>query len=50
MDNAAIEPLVTVLKNVANPKLEFDMSGSAFKVKPYLQHSQTEFDSCLFSR
>ena len=31
-DNPAIEPLVAVLKNVANPEDKFDMGGSTFMV------------------
>merc|ERR1711888_344498 len=31
-DNAAIEPLVDVLKNVENPDDKFDMKGSAFMI------------------
>jgi len=31
-DNPAIEPLVAVLKNVANPEDKFDMAGSTFMI------------------
>eukprot|EP00091_Calanus_sinicus_P016299 TRINITY_DN355_c0_g1_i4.p1 TRINITY_DN355_c0_g1~~TRINITY_DN355_c0_g1_i4.p1 ORF type:complete len:414 (-),score=164.52 TRINITY_DN355_c0_g1_i4:140-1291(-) len=31
-DNAAIEPLVAALANVANPDEKYDMAGSAFKI------------------
>ena len=46
--NAAIEPLVAVLKDVIEPKETFDMAGSAFKVHDTDKPSRHSLDISFF--
>ena len=42
-DNAAIEPLISVLRNITDPKSFVDVSGSTFKVGHKNKLSKTFF-------